>query len=92
MKQVLEQSARETVVIAQIEEPEALENVEQIAATEGIDGLFLGPSDMSVSMGYTDTGSDELKQALRRTGDAARAHNKAYMTFVPNGKAAQDWA
>lgn len=92
MKQVLEQSGRETVVVAQIEEPEALENVESIAATDGIDGLFLGPSDMSVSMGYTDTGSDALKAALKRTGDAAKAHNKAYMTFVPNGTAAQDWA
>ncbi|MGB1235162.1 MAG: HpcH/HpaI aldolase family protein [Planktomarina sp.] len=91
MKQVLEQT-KETIVIAQIEEPEALANVEAIAAVEGIDGLFLGPSDMSVSLGYTDTGSDELLQALERTGAACAANDKAYMTFTPNGAKAAEWA
>ncbi|MDO7551716.1 MAG: aldolase/citrate lyase family protein, partial [Planktomarina temperata] len=84
MAEVLAQSARQTVVIAQIEEPEALENVEQIAATPGVDGLFLGPSDMSVSMGYSDTNSEQLRAALARCGAAAEASGKAYMTFVPN--------
>ena len=92
MAQVLAQSSRETVVIAQIEEPEALANVEVIAATDGIDGVFLGPSDMSVSMGYTDTNSKELLEALKRTGDAALAAGKAYMTFVPNAEKAAEWA
>lgn len=92
MAEVLAQSPRETVVIAQIEEPAALENVEGIAATDGIDGVFLGPSDMSVSMGYDNTGSDELLAALDRTGQAAAAAGKAYMTFVPNAAKAADWA
>ncbi|MCH1531925.1 MAG: aldolase/citrate lyase family protein, partial [Planktomarina temperata] len=89
---VLAQSARQTVVIAQIEEPEALENVEQIAATPGVDGLFLGPSDMSVSMGYSDTNSEQLRAALARCGAAAEVSGKAYMTFVPNAAKAADWA
>jgi 2-keto-3-deoxy-L-rhamnonate aldolase RhmA len=92
MAEVLAQSARQTVVIAQIEEPEALENVEQIAATPGVDGLFLGPSDMSVSMGYSDTNSEELRAALARCGAAAEVSGKAYMTFVPNAAKAADWA
>ena len=92
MAEVLAQSGRETVVIAQIEEPEALRNVESIAATDGIDGLFLGPSDMSVSMGYSDANSEELLAALKRTGDAALASGKAYMTFVANATKAADWA
>ncbi|MBQ58288.1 aldolase [bacterium] len=92
MSEVLSQSARETVVVAQIEEPEALTNVEKIAAVDGIDGLFLGPSDMSVSMGHTDTNSLDLLNALKRTGDAAKKASKAYMTFVPNAAKAADWA
>ena len=92
MKEVLAQSGRETVVIAQIEEPEALANVEAIAATDGIDGLFLGPSDMSVSMGYSNTNSQQLLDALKRTGEAAKASGKAYMTFVPNSAKAAEWA
>ena len=92
MAEVLAQSGRETVVIAQIEEPEALSNVESIAATDGIDGLFLGPSDMSVSMGYSNTNSHELLGALKRTGEAAKTAGKAYMTFVPNPAKAAEWA
>ena len=92
MAEVLAQSGRETVVIAQIEEPEALANVEAIAATNGIDGLFLGPSDMSVSMGYSNTNSQELLDAIKRTGEATKAFGKAYMTFVPNSAKAAEWA
>ncbi len=92
MAQVLEKSHRETVVFAQIEEVEALECVEEIAAVDGIDGVFLGPSDLSVSMGKTDTNSDELLAALDRTGKAAKANGKGYATFVPNAAKAADWA
>jgi len=92
MAEVLAQSARQTVVIAQIEEPEALENVQEIAAIPGVDGLFLGPSDMSVSMGFSDTNSEKLCAALARCGAAAEVSGKAYMTFVPNASKAVDWA
>ena len=39
------------IVIAQIEEREALENIDEITETEGIDALLLGPSDLSLSLG-----------------------------------------
>jgi 2-keto-3-deoxy-L-rhamnonate aldolase RhmA len=42
MPEVLADGA-ETLVIAQIEDPEAVEVVEEIAATPGIDALFVGP-------------------------------------------------
>ena len=41
----------ETIVLAQIEEPEGLEALDDIAGTPGIDGLFVGPADMSQSLG-----------------------------------------
>ncbi|MEM9140455.1 MAG: aldolase/citrate lyase family protein, partial [Pseudomonadota bacterium] len=44
----------ETIVLAQIEEPEGVEAMDAIAATEGIDGLFVGPADMAVSLGVND--------------------------------------
>src|SRR5699024_6170211 len=37
----------------QIETAEALENLDEILAVTGIDGIFIGPSDLSASMGYT---------------------------------------
>ncbi len=43
---------RETLVCVQIEDAEALENVAEILQVEGIDVFFIGPSDLSQSMGH----------------------------------------
>lgn len=92
MPDLLEQSQKETVVIAQIEEPEAVEIADQIAATQGVDGLFLGPADLSVGYGKTDQTSPELMAALASVGAAAKSAEKAYMTFVPDAAKVADWA
>lgn len=90
MPDILAQSASETIVIAQIEDPEAVEASAEIAATPGIDALFLGPADLSVAYGKTDTDSAELHAAMEAVGEAAKAHGKAYMTFVANAARAKD--
>ena len=42
----------EMVVIVQAETTTAIDNLESIASTPGIDGVFIGPSDLSASMGH----------------------------------------
>ena len=39
-------------VLVQIETPEAIANIEAIAAVDGVDGLFIGPGDLASSMGF----------------------------------------
>lgn len=39
-------------VLLQVETPEALANIEAIAAIDGVDGIFIGPGDLSASMGF----------------------------------------
>jgi len=39
------------VVLAMIETPQGLANVEEIAATPGLDGLYVGPSDLTLAVG-----------------------------------------
>ncbi|MBT8455972.1 MAG: aldolase [Rhodobacteraceae bacterium] len=92
MGELLEQSQRETVVIAQIEEPEGVDAAAEIAATDGIDGVFIGPADLSVGYGKTDQSSPELMNAIRSVGQAAKAAGKTYMTFVPDAAKAAEWA
>ena len=92
MPEVLEQSLKETVVLAQIEEPAAVEICEEIAAVEGVDGLFLGPADLSVGYGHSSMDNADVKAALARVGDACRANGKGYASFVGSGAAAQGWA
>jgi 2-dehydro-3-deoxyglucarate aldolase/4-hydroxy-2-oxoheptanedioate aldolase len=64
--------------VVQIETLTALNNVEKIAALPGIDVLFVGPNDLSASMGIP--GQFEVPQfldALRRVVDACRSANVA---------------
>lgn len=74
--------ANDVLVFAQIEDPSAVEAADAIAAVDGIDGLFLGPTDLSVAYGEIDGPSASLKRAQKSVGAAAARHNKAYMTFI----------
>ena len=58
----LKQSNRMTMVFAMIETVEALANVEEIAAVPGLDGLFVGPSDLSITLS-NGAGIDKLGKA-----------------------------
>jgi len=66
------------VGIVQIESPSALEAADEIAAVDGVDVLFVGPADLSHSLGVPGQfASDRYQAALRRVVDACRAHGKA---------------
>ena len=73
----LREANRMTMVFAMVETVEALQNVEDIAATPGLDGLFVGPSDLSITLSR-GAGIDKLGQetlaAMRKVSDAARRH------------------
>ncbi|MDG4648124.1 aldolase/citrate lyase family protein [Roseibacterium sp. SDUM158017] len=79
----------DTLVIAQIEDPEAVEAVEEIAATDGIDALFLGPADLTVGYGHAAQDNDDVARAYARTGAAARGAGRAFMTFVADAARAR---
>lgn len=92
MPDLLARSQAETVVMAQIEEPEGVDACDAIAATEGIDAVFLGPADLSVGYGHDNQTSDDLFRAMERVGQATLSAGKAYVTFVANAQKAQEWA
>lgn len=81
----------ETVVMAQIEEPEGVEAAEGIAAVDGIDALFVGPSDLSVGYGHRSLDNPDVAAAMERVGAAAKASAKAYVTWVPHAAKAAEW-
>jgi 2-keto-3-deoxy-L-rhamnonate aldolase RhmA len=87
MQDVLQQSSDETIVIAQIEEPEGVDAASDIAAIDGIDGLFVGPADLAVCYGKTDMSDPLVLDAMAKTGIAAKAKNKAFMTFAGSSAA-----
>lgn len=84
MPDILKQSVEETVVIAQIEEPEAVDAIDEIAAVDGIDALFVGPADLAVCYGLTDPAAPQVRDAIRRVGEAGAKHGKCVTTFAPD--------
>jgi len=68
----------EICVIVQIETRLALQNLEAIAAIDGIDGLFIGPSDLAAALGHLgEPGHPEVRNAiedaLKRIGKSGKA-------------------
>src|SRR5258708_1963587 len=65
------------VVIAIIEEARAVDNIDEIAATPGIDVLFVGTSDLSFSLGLRgEQNHPLLQEAISKVVEAAKRHGK----------------
>jgi 4-hydroxy-2-oxoheptanedioate aldolase len=80
-----------TVTFAMIETQTALDNVEAITATPGIDGLFLGPSDLSIALsnGSTiDPLAGEIDRAIERITAAAQKSGKIMGAYCHSGERA----
>lgn len=73
----VEQINREIVLSVQIEEPEAVDNVDAIAAVEGVDLLFVGPGDLGLRYGEIGLESQPgIEAAIEATARAAEKHGK----------------
>ncbi|MDG5761660.1 aldolase/citrate lyase family protein [Natronococcus sp. A-GB1] len=71
------------VTIAQIESKTGLANVEEIAAVDGIDALFVGPADLSGALGvFAEWGAAELQDAIDRVLKAGNQHNTPVGTLT----------
>lgn len=80
----------ETLLIAQCESKEGYEHLEEIAACPDIDILFLGPYDMSQSLGMPGNVHSQAMDDMRRTLiDVCRKHHKIPGTFAQDGKDAK---
>lgn len=65
------------LVVVIVEEEQAVERVEEIAATPGVDVIFVGTSDLSFSMGYRgQTSHPRVQEALKRVVAAGQANHK----------------
>ncbi len=78
-----------TTVVAQIEDPEALDEIDGIAQTEGIDALFIGRGDLTAAMGEATNDSPRIRDAVDRIAAAAKRAGKPVMVFVGGMKEAE---
>ena len=64
-------------VIVQLETPQALQQLEAIAAIDGVDALFIGPADLSAAMGHLGQLThpavlEQMSRAVKRAKDAGK--------------------
>ena len=73
-----------TVVVAQIEDPEALNEIDAIAATDGIDALFIGRGDLTAAFGDESKDPPRVREAVERISEASRKARKPISVYVGN--------
>lgn len=77
--QYLQQADDQICLLVQVESKTALQNLGEILAVDGVDGVFIGPADLSASLGHLGNPGHP---------DAAQAIEKAITQIVAAGKAA----
>jgi 2-dehydro-3-deoxyglucarate aldolase/4-hydroxy-2-oxoheptanedioate aldolase len=83
---------REIAVIVQAEHIEAVNEIEAIAAVPGIDAIFVGPYDLSASMGKPgETQDPGVQAAIRRVRDATLGSGRMLGIYCSDPASAQDY-
>lgn len=73
----------ETSVWCQIEDAEALDRLDEIASVPGVDCLFVGRADLSLSLGASGTSDPQVGDAVKAVGGACARANITAGLFIP---------
>ena len=85
LREFAERANRETFVAIQIETAQAVDEVDAIAAVDGVDLLFVGPSDLSQALGVIGDFTGEASMAaVDDVAAACRAHGKQWGAVTPS--------
>ncbi|KJM59434.1 5-keto-4-deoxy-D-glucarate aldolase [Pluralibacter gergoviae] len=71
-------------VLVQIESQQGVDNLDAIAATDGVDGIFVGPGDLSAALGHLgNPAHPEVQKAIEYIFACAKAHGKPAGILAP---------
>lgn len=83
---------RETMVVIHIETIQAVELVEQYVGVDGVDVLFIGPTDLSHSMGHPgEIDHPDVVAAMERVAETVAPSTKALGIYAGTSRFARDW-
>jgi 4-hydroxy-2-oxoheptanedioate aldolase len=92
VKDYFGRAADEICVLVQVETRKALAEIEAIAAVDGIDGIFIGPSDLSADLGHLgNSGHPEVKRAIEDAIARILTCGKAPGILTGNEEEASYW-
>jgi 4-hydroxy-2-oxoheptanedioate aldolase len=76
-----------------VETRDGLDRLEEIAATPGLDGIYIGPADLALALGLTPgAGGDVFDDAIAHVRETCDAHGLIAGMHCHEGKAAQAYA
>jgi 4-hydroxy-2-oxoheptanedioate aldolase len=82
----------EICVLVQVETQQALDNIEAIAAVDGVDGIFVGPADLHASLGHAgEIANPRVKPLIDDAIRRIRKKGKAPGILTPNEADARHW-
>ena len=85
LKEYMDYSNKNTLLIPQCETVGCLEHIEEITSLEGVDGILIGPYDLSIDMGIAgEFDNPILINALERIINACKKNNKIAIGFAGN--------
>lgn len=76
VRAVAEHRARDVAIVAQIEDRDAVDAIDEIACEDGLDALFLGPADLMISYGAEQVTDPGVAAAMEMVCVAARRHRR----------------
>lgn len=86
-------SRARTVLIGQIESPQGLDAVDQVIKSEVFDALFIGPSDLSATLGHPGSmDHPSVREAITRATDSVLGSGVPLGMFCPTAESARQWA
>ena len=91
MAQHLADSTACTVIVAQIEDPEALDEIDTIAAVSGLDALFVGRVDLTVGYGASSLDDARVVQAVERICEPGKHAGKPVGMFPSRVSDVAQW-
>lgn len=88
---VVSRSAETTVVVVQVEDVGALDDLDGIAGTAGVDAIFVGAADLTVGLGATSTSDPTVVTACQRIIAAGHAAGRSIVAYATDTADAGRW-
>jgi 4-hydroxy-2-oxoheptanedioate aldolase len=88
----VERANRETLVVIHIETQEAVDRIEEYVAIDGIDVLFLGPTDLSQSLGHPgESNHPDVVAAMERVARVVAPSSKTLGIYAGSATMTHEW-
>ena len=92
IKDYARRAHEEICVLVQVETQSALDSIEAICATDGVDGVFIGPADLHASLGHAgEIANPKVKPLIDEAVRRIRKAGKAPGILTPNEDDARHW-